>query len=48
VKLLSLLPCWRGRTGVARPAFGRGRFHVLLDGDRREYMFARDEFEVVA
>lgn len=27
-------PLWFGcRTGTARPAFGRGRYHVTLDGE---------------
>jgi hypothetical protein len=30
-------PLWRGpRTGTARPAFGRGRYHVQLDGEPRK------------
>jgi hypothetical protein len=28
-------PLWHGpRTGTARPAFGRGRYHVTLDSER--------------
>ncbi len=35
-------PLWRGpRTGTARPAFGRGRYHGQLDGERRDLMCAR-------
>lgn len=27
-------PLWHGtRTGTARPAFGKGRYHVTLDGE---------------
>ncbi len=37
-------PLWRGtRTGTARPAFGRGRYHVTLDGERRDLLFTADE-----
>lgn len=44
-------PTWHGtRTGTAREAFGRGRYHVTLDGEtttrpeRTEYAIATDTF----
>jgi hypothetical protein len=34
MRILITTPLWYGpRTGTARPAFGRGKYHVTLDGE---------------
>ncbi len=46
MRILITTPLWHGpRTGTARPAFGRGRYHVRLEGDDRERLFYAHELE---
>jgi hypothetical protein len=48
MRILVTTPGWAaGRTGTAAPAFGRGRYHVRLDGDGLDRLFYEHELESV-